>query len=150
MGIVKAAGLFLVRKDNKVLIGHPTGHRDSFWSIPKGKIEEGETILDAALRETQEESNVDLIGKKITLHQLDRSTYRHKKKCLYSFIIFESENDFKFDDFELKCNAETEINGKMQPELDAFKWATLEEAEEMLHYIQAEQISKIKELLTIK
>jgi len=148
MGIVKAAGVFLVRKDNKVLIGHPTGHKPDFWSIPKGKVEEGETNLEAALRETQEESNVNLLGKMLTLYPLERSTYRHKKKCLYSFIIFEKDNEIDFNEFDLKCNAQTEINGKMQPEMDDFKWATLDEAEKLLHYVQGEQINKIRELLT--
>ena len=46
-----AAGVFLVRKNGTVLVCHPTNHSPEFWSIPKGKLDEGETPLAAAIRE---------------------------------------------------------------------------------------------------
>ncbi len=39
-----AAGIFIVRKDKKILICHPTNHKPDFWSIPKGKVDNGETF----------------------------------------------------------------------------------------------------------
>ena len=60
MGKTIASGLFIVRKDNKVLICHPTNHPADFYSIPKGKVEDDEIFLEAAIRETYEETNLDL------------------------------------------------------------------------------------------
>ena len=42
MAKVLAAGIFLVNKENQVLICHPTNHPSDVWSIPKGKIEKNE------------------------------------------------------------------------------------------------------------
>ena len=53
----------------KILLGHTTGRKAYHsYGISKGGIEEGESILDAAIRETEEEFGIKvpkkLIGKK--------------------------------------------------------------------------------------
>ena len=58
MDIKVAAGMFIVRNDDKILIGHPTNHKKDFWSIPKGLVEPDEDLLVAAKRETYEETNI--------------------------------------------------------------------------------------------
>jgi predicted NUDIX family NTP pyrophosphohydrolase len=59
-----SAGILLYRvRDGvvEVLLGHPGGpyfvHKDQgHWSIPKGEVETGETLIDVALREFEEET----------------------------------------------------------------------------------------------
>ena len=59
----QSAGILLYRFHNgvlQVLLAHPGGpfwqHKDAgVWSIPKGLLNDGETTLDAALREFREE-----------------------------------------------------------------------------------------------
>jgi ADP-ribose pyrophosphatase YjhB (NUDIX family) len=59
--VVKAAG-GLVRKKDKVLMIY----RMKKWDLPKGKKESGERSKDTAVREVEEECNVEVkIGKKI-------------------------------------------------------------------------------------
>lgn len=41
------------------LIQHNRGH---YWGFPKGHAEEGETPLEAAMRELKEETNLDLVA----------------------------------------------------------------------------------------
>jgi 8-oxo-dGTP pyrophosphatase MutT (NUDIX family) len=56
--MVRSAGIVVVWQD-KVLLVHPTqGTKTGSWGIPKGKIEEGELIYKAALREFQEETGI--------------------------------------------------------------------------------------------
>lgn len=44
-------------RDNRILgLRHSDGEDGGFWGVPGGLIEEGETPLDTALRETREES----------------------------------------------------------------------------------------------
>lgn len=51
---IDAAG-GVVRKDNRLLFIFRNGK----WDLPKGKIEKGETVEEAAIREVQEECGID-------------------------------------------------------------------------------------------
>ena len=143
-----ASGLFIVRKDKKLLICHPTNHPADFYSIPKGKVEDDEIFLEAAIRETYEETNLDL-SKTIdfTIYPLKSVNYKHKKKILYPFLYLENKNS-SFDwSVEFKCNSNvTEERGGF-PEMDGYKWVTLDEASKVLHETQILCIDKIKEII---
>jgi 8-oxo-dGTP diphosphatase len=52
---VKAAG-GLVRRDGRIAVVHRPRYDD--WSLPKGKLDPGETWEQAAVREVEEESGV--------------------------------------------------------------------------------------------
>lgn len=58
--MIESAGL-LILYNNKMLLAHPT---KSPWygtyTIPKGKLEENETTIEAAIRETKEEIGIDI------------------------------------------------------------------------------------------
>ena len=51
----KSAGGVVLNKNGEVLIVNQHGNS---WSLPKGHVEEGEEILEAAKRETYEESGI--------------------------------------------------------------------------------------------
>jgi 8-oxo-dGTP pyrophosphatase MutT (NUDIX family) len=144
----RAAGIFLVNKDGKILLGHPSGNY-SGWSIPKGKIEEGEDAFTAALRECYEETNIDLREEKLTFHELPVRTYSHKKKDLKSYIVFEVENSINFSTFDIKCNSYVPMDAKVNaglPEMEKFSWSTFDEAEELIHITQKANLNIIREL----
>ena len=143
-----AAGLFLVRKDNKILVGHPTNHNADFWSIPKGKIEEGENPIDAAVRETLEETNAD-VSKWTVTHTLPPIKYKRMNKTLHPFILFEKQNKINFDDFKLECNSNVISDKGNFPEMDAFRWVTVEEARTILHSSQVECLDKVDEIISM-
>lgn len=52
----KSAGGIVLNQDGLVLVVNQYG---TSWSLPKGHIEEGESEVDAAKRETLEESGID-------------------------------------------------------------------------------------------
>ncbi len=145
---VKAAGIFLVNKENKILAGHPTRHPDDIWSIPKGKIEEDENSFEGALRETFEETNIELrTHENLFYHELKIKNYRHGKKSLMPFVVLESENELDFNKFEIKCNSKVPEEKGGFPEFDSYKWMTFNEAEKLLHYTQAQSLEEIKKLI---
>jgi 8-oxo-dGTP pyrophosphatase MutT (NUDIX family) len=146
---VIASGLFIVRKDKKLLVCHPTNHKPDFYSIPKGKVEEGEIFLEAAFRETYEETNLDLNGSTdFTIYPLQSVNYNHRKKILYPFLVYENKNSkFDWDSVELKCNSNVPEDRGGFPEMDEFKWVSLDEARELLHYTQVSCLDKIEEII---
>ena len=59
----------------EVLLGHPGGpywqkKHEGAWTIPKGEIDEGESALDAAVREFQEETGMAPCGPYSALGQI--------------------------------------------------------------------------------
>ena len=92
--MTETAGIFFINKHFKLLVAHPTGHDFDFWSVPKGKLDEGETAFAAAVRETWEETNVDLSGYfgYLNFVELEPIAYKNKRKKLTPFVIFEDEN----------------------------------------------------------
>jgi 8-oxo-dGTP pyrophosphatase MutT (NUDIX family) len=53
---IRAAGGVVVREDGRIAVVHRPRYDD--WSLPKGKLEPGESFQDAALREVEEETGV--------------------------------------------------------------------------------------------
>jgi 8-oxo-dGTP pyrophosphatase MutT (NUDIX family) len=78
----KSAGVIIVLKNEKVLICHPSNNDKWFgsYSFPKGGIDEGETIKQAALRELFEETSVKLDESKISKEPLVLDYMNYKKK----------------------------------------------------------------------
>jgi len=147
MAKVVAAGIFLVNKYNKVLICHPTNHKPDFWSIPKGKVEDGETLLEGALRETFEETNIDLSSCQ-GIKQLDAVTYTHKKKVLNPFLVWEPINqEIDWTSFDIKCNSHVPENRGGFPEMDAFKFVSIDEAKKLLHETQVKALLQVEKIL---
>lgn len=72
----------LIFHDDKLLLCHPTNFAWNAWNIPKGKLEEGESFKECALRETFEETNIPLWN--VELKELGLFDYTPKKD-LYLF-----------------------------------------------------------------
>jgi 8-oxo-dGTP pyrophosphatase MutT (NUDIX family) len=142
-----AAGIFIVNKEKQVLICHPTKHPSNVWSIPKGKIEIGEEVLDAAIRETLEETNIDL-SEGNSFIPLEIQTYSHKKKSLKAFLFLETKNPkVDFESFELKCNSNVPKSRGGFPEMDDYAWVDIEIARDLLHPTQVASLDRIEEIL---
>lgn len=79
MAIKVSAGLAIIHR-NKLLLAHPTNAKwKGTFSIPKGHVEEGEDLIQAARRETREEVGLDIPKRMIdpTPYLIE---YRRKKK----------------------------------------------------------------------
>ena len=146
---VDAAGLFLINKSNKLLICHPTKHKPNVWSIPKGKVEALESFVDACVRETYEETNIELSDYKRKMIMLDSVNYSHRKKTLIPFVLF--ENDCEGLDISLitlQCNSNVPEERGGFPEMDDYKWVTIEEARDLIHETQVACLDKVKQLFS--
>jgi GrpB-like predicted nucleotidyltransferase (UPF0157 family)/8-oxo-dGTP pyrophosphatase MutT (NUDIX family) len=57
---VIAAGAFIFDKEGKVFLAKFKNKFNNQWSIPGGKLEFGESALEAVIREVKEETNIDI------------------------------------------------------------------------------------------
>lgn len=128
-------GFFIINDEDKVLIVHPTNAKNTVWSIPKGRMDKGESELETAYRELKEETSINLLKYVGRTIPLGLCNYKGRKKRLCGFAF---EYDGKIKD-KLKC--ETYVNGKF-PEVDKFKWVSFKKAFELLHYTQQELLQK--------
>ncbi len=111
--IVEAAGGLVQNADGEVLFIYRRG----FWDLPKGKIDKGETIPEAALREVEEETGVGNLelGPELMVgyHTYKEPDGRRVMKRTYWFLM-------KTDDRELTPQAEEGIEAAVWMTLPAF------------------------------
>ena len=93
--IKKSAGVIIILKNEKVLLCHPTKSKwFGSYSFPKGGIEQGESTLDAALRELREETSVVIDKSKISnlkdpiiVDYVNKKGTKYKTITLYTVYI---------------------------------------------------------------
>jgi 8-oxo-dGTP diphosphatase len=114
---VAAAGGVLIRKGvrgREVAVIHRPKYMD--WSLPKGKLEEGEEWLDAGLREVEEETGYRCEAGV----ELPRVSYLDRKgrRKLVRYWLMER------------------VDGEFEPhgEVDELRWVNRDEADELLTY----------------
>ena len=147
-----SAGIILFRSREgsvEVLLGHPGGpywrNKDAgAWMIPKGAVEPGEALAEAALREFEEE-----LGTRLTDVPFPLCTVRQKGGKVVE--VFAVEGDL---DAEAITSAEFSMqwpprSGQMQcfPELDRARWMGLEEARAMILPSQLPILDALEERL---
>ncbi|MEP7056380.1 MAG: NUDIX hydrolase [Caldimonas sp.] len=113
-GIVVSCGVLLLNPGGELLLGHSTG--SARWDIPKGIAEAGESMLQAALRETAEETGICLESE--GLRDLGRHTYlRGKDLHLFAALIE------RVDTARCVCTTHfRDARGRLRPEMDAHAW----------------------------
>jgi 8-oxo-dGTP pyrophosphatase MutT (NUDIX family) len=111
--VVRAAG-GVVRRQGEIAVVHRPRYDD--WSLPKGKLDPGESLEDAALREVAEETGLRCrLGRHLgSTEYLDR---KGRRKVV--------------DYWEMEAEA-----GSFTPndEVDEIRWLSSEAAEELLTY----------------
>jgi 8-oxo-dGTP diphosphatase len=114
---IKAAGGVVVKKDGRrtrVAVIHRPKYMD--WSLPKGKLEKGESFEEAAVREVREETGFECS----VLEELPPVSYLDRKarsKLVRYWLMEPGQGGFEPHD-----------------EVDELKWLTGREAEKELTY----------------
>lgn len=148
-----SAGILLYRRAShglEVLLVHPGGpywaNRDAgAWQIPKGKIDEGEELLAAALREFEEELGVVLKGEPRPLTRIRQAA----GKWVDSFAV-EGNLDTQAivsQTFEMEWPPHS---GRMRafPEIDRAGWFGLVEARKMMLASQLPLLDELERLIS--
>lgn len=110
-------GVLIFNEDDHLLMGHVTGTRR--WDIPKGGADEGETPIEAALRETLEETGIAL--NPAGLQDLGRHAYLPQKD-LHLFFCRVKAAQYPLSDCTCISFFPHHRTRQPTPEVDAFQW----------------------------
>ena len=141
----QSAGVIIILNNEKILICHPSNNDKWFgsYSFPKGGIDEGETIKQAALRELFEETSVKIDESKISKEPLVLDYMNYKKKGvvykrIYLFTLYIS------DISEIGLDSEVIPTDKLPfGEIDWAGFISKEEAKLRLFHRSVPMIDKI-------
>ena len=119
---VVAAGALLWRKEKgelKVLMIHRTRYDD--WSWPKGKLDKGEQVAEAAVRELREETGLKVIlGAK--LHVMEYKLANGGRKVVHYWAAHVTDAALRKQNFV------------PDDEVDSFEWLTVADAKKRMTY----------------
>jgi 8-oxo-dGTP diphosphatase len=118
---VRAAGGVVVDPEGRVALVHRPRYDD--WTLPKGKLDRGESYEDAAVREVEEETGLRCR----LVRELLSSEYRDPKgrSKLVRYWLMEVEHDPGF---------------VPNNEVDELRWVPVEEAPALLSYARDAEI----------
>lgn len=150
--VTKSAGVLLYRQTPRieVFLGHMGGpfweHRDAgAWGIPKGLVDEGETLIDAAVRECYEE-----VGFKVDpngLRELGFVKMKNGKEVhAWAYEVAPgTEITISSNTFDLEWpKGSGEI--RQFPEVDRASWFDLEQAAKIIIEIQSAFLRRLETL----
>ncbi len=129
--MIESAGTLLFRQRDEqleVLLVHPSGNynRHAPWSIPKGLPDAGETLEEAARRETLEETGVGA-GRLVSLGFVE---YRRSRKRIHAFAGAPADGTPRCASWEV----------------DRAEFVPLDEARRLLHPDQVPLLDRLAEL----
>ena len=124
MAYEKACGTIVIN-DGKVLV---IKQKQGFWGFPKGHMEQGESEIQTAIRETKEETNLDVI-------------IENKTRFCLNYII-EDENINKEVVYYI-AKVDGKINIKPQiEEVNSIAWIDIDKVEAILTFDNLKELWK--------
>lgn len=149
--IVISSGLLMfrvVKGELEFFLGHPGGpyyaEKDKgVWSIPKGVINDGESLILAAKREFREETGIHPVGPYL---KLGESFYHKRRKIFYCFAF---HMDFAGVVRSNECEIEYPLkSGKKMtiPEINRAQFFQLKEACTKIHPYQLVFVNRLQQV----
>jgi len=128
MADILAAGIILYNQHDKTyLVIQHSNFSGGHWGFPKGAVEPGESVRDAAIREVYEEVGITVVDLEDfeKLNTYEPHYYEGKLKEVHYFLAY------------------TEEKGVMDPwELQDMQWLNFENAVDKLQYDRDKEILK--------
>ncbi len=122
--IIEAAGGVVMNKKDKVLMMFRRGK----WDLPKGKIDEGETIKQAAKREITEETGV----KKLKIIRPVKSLFKNQDCSFHTYSLNGNRILKATYWFEMYCNYKEDLVPQAAEGITQVGWYSKSEVKENL------------------
>lgn len=128
--IIQAGGGLVLNSQNEMLFIFRRG----FWDLPKGKLDDGETIEACALREVEEETGV---GNLLMQGFLGITHHQYFDPYLNEEVIKESHW------YNMKVKGVPKLIPQTEEDITAIKWVPLNEINDLI----ADSFVSIKEII---
>ncbi len=138
---IEAAGGIVKNKDNKVLLIHRRG----FWDLPKGKIDKGETLEQAAIREVEEETGVSALSiqSKVYISGFDNLATYHS-------YVFKNKNAMKISHwYMMKTIDDSELVPQAEEDIDDAVWVDIQDIPSYFHNMYSSIIDILKSAFSL-
>lgn len=123
----KSAGCIIIENEKILLVKQTSGN----WGFPKGHLEKGESETKAAIRETKEETNLDVtILDENKRYSIEYDTNKGTHKEAVYFLAKKTSNNIT----------------RQESEITEIKWFNFEEAIETISFENAKEL--LKKVLT--
>ena len=123
----KSCGTMCFNGNKVLMVKHNAGH----WAFPKGHVEENETEVETAIRETKEETGIE---SEIISDQQFIITYSPKENVIKDVIYF------------IAKPKNSELN-RQESEIADLDWVNIEEAEDRITFDDEKELyQKVKEV----
>lgn len=126
-----SCGFFIINELGEILTCRPT--LTDNWDIPKGMQEDGESYIQTAIRELDEETGIDLMGRHKEIYSTieDIGLFRYNsQKNLYLFKVYVQKSDIVTEDLVCRSMFTHKATKTKLPENDKFEWMKVEEFED--------------------
>lgn len=152
---VKSAGILVYRLDSKleIFLGHMGGpfwakKDNGAWTLPKGIVEEGESLKLAAIRECSEEVGLNVKEDELVDLGLVKLKSGKEVYIFASKVPNDLEVTFKSNTFELEWPKNSGIINQY-PEIDKATWFSYDEARVKITPGQIPFLDRLNELVSI-
>ncbi len=119
------------KKENKFLLLKypPEGREKDYWGLPKGHIEEGEPVKEAAFRELSEETGIERREIRVIpgFKEANKYYFKQKEETIFKIVIY----------FLAETKKETI---KVSHEHTDFKWVNFDQAMKLIPYKNTREI----------
>lgn len=123
----KSAGCIIIENEKVLLVKQTSGN----WGFPKGHLEKGETETEAAIRETKEETNLDVtILDENKRYSIEYDTNKGTHKEAVYFLAKKNSNNIT----------------RQESEITEIRWFNFKEAIETISFENAKEL--LRKVLT--
>lgn len=124
MAYEKACGTIVIN-DGKVLV---IKQKQGFWGFPKGHMEQGESEIQTAIRETKEETNLDVI-------------IENKTRFCLNYIIENKNINKEVVYYIAKVDGKINIKPQIE-EVNSIAWIDIDKVEAILTFDNLKELWK--------
>lgn len=133
-----SSGFVIFNPKKEFLLGRIDGHTPPYqYTVFKGQQESGESLLDTAIRELREETDIDLLkehklNRYVSSEPLFQYTIKDRKTQLFKdiFLFFLEDIEGVLEDYPFQCNSFWQ--NTTEPEISGYKWVHLDFLDEYL------------------